>query len=141
MWRSKKLIISVVLATMVLVGSIGGIVLAADNGDDSQPKTILDRVTHILVGQGVNITSEQLKDAITQVQSDIRTEALESHLRHLVEKDKITQEQADEYLEWRQSKPDVSFGFGPRKHHGFHGMGKIRGWAPKGQVAAPTQTY
>ena len=35
MWRSEKFIIVTVLAAVMLAGSIGGIVVAADNGDDN----------------------------------------------------------------------------------------------------------
>ena len=39
MWRSKKFIIIAVIAAVVLVGSIGGVVLAqTGNGDESQPQ-------------------------------------------------------------------------------------------------------
>lgn len=108
MWRRKKLIIVVVLTAVMLAGSIGGVVLAqTENGDDSQPKTLLDRVAEILVGEGVNITSEQLKDAFAQAQSEMRTDALQSYLENLVKEGKITQEEADQYLEWWQSRPDM----------------------------------
>ena len=37
MWRSKKLIIGVVLAVVILTGSLGGLAIA-DNGDDGHPR-------------------------------------------------------------------------------------------------------
>jgi len=108
MWRRKRFIIIGLLATVLLAASIGGIVLAqAENGDDSQPKTLLDRVAEILVGKGINVTLEQLKDAFTQAQSEMRDEALDRYLQGLVDKGKITQEQADQYKAWWQARPDV----------------------------------
>ncbi len=138
MWRSKKFIlIAALLATVVLAGSIGGIALAqTGTGDDSQPKTILDRVAEILVGKGVNVTSEQLKDAFIQAQSDMRTEALKNRLQSLVDEDKITQSEADQYLEWWQAKPDVALKFGFGRDGGFRGMGRLRGW---GCPCVPTE--
>ena len=107
MWRSKKFIVAL-LATVLVVGSIGGIALAnTENGDDSQPETLLDRVAEILVGKGINITSEQLKEAFTQAQSEMRDEALDSRLQNLVKEGKITQEQADQYKAWLQERPDM----------------------------------
>ena len=134
MWRSKKLIIVAVLATVILAGSIGGVVLAADNGDDGEAEaeceTLLDRVTKILVEDGVNITAEQLKDAFAQAQSELQTDALKNRLEHLVEEGKMEQSEADAYLEWWQAKPDApdTFGFGSKGRGGFHGMGGMRGF-------------
>jgi len=138
MWRRKKLIIVVVLAAVMLVGSIGGVVLAADNGDDSQPEArcgaLWDRVSEVYEQKtGVALDQEALKAAFAQAQSDMRaevlqklremeTEALRNRLQNLVDQGKITQGEADQYLEWQQSRPDVSVGFG------FRGMGGPRGW-------------
>jgi hypothetical protein len=133
MWRSKKFIIIAVLAAVVLVGSIGGVAIATDNGDDGQPQAqygaLLERVCEIYEQKtGVAIDQETLKDAFAQAQSEMRTEALESWLQSLVDEDKITQEQADQYLEWWQARPDmpIKFGFGGRG--GFRGMGGMRGF-------------
>jgi polyhydroxyalkanoate synthesis regulator phasin len=56
---------------------------------------------------GVAIDSEQLKDALDQAQSELQEEALETRLQNLVDEGKITQEEADQYLEWWQSRPDI----------------------------------
>ena len=132
MWRSKKLIIVAVLMAVMLAGSIGGVVLAADNGDDSEPEavfeTLWDRVSGILQDKGVDITSEQLKDSFAQAQREIRNEALQNRLQNLVNEDQITQDEADQYLEWWQSKPDVSIGLGFGGRSGFRGMGGPRGF-------------
>ena len=79
MRRSKKLIVGVVLAAVLLFGSLGGVALAADNGDDSQPDSrcgaLLDRVCEIYgKNTGVTLDSEALKDAFTQAQSEMRPE-------------------------------------------------------------------
>jgi hypothetical protein len=127
MWRSKKFIVAVVMA-VVLVGSISGVALAADNGDDSQPETehgaILERVCEIYQeNTGVTIDQEALKDAFAQAQSEMQAAALENHLQSLVDAGEITQEEADQYLEWWESKPDVSIGFDFHGHGGMLGFG------------------
>ncbi len=132
MWRSKKVIAITVLATLLVIGSIGGVVLATDNGDDGEPEAkyeaLLDRVCEIYQeNTGVAIDQEALKDAFAQAQSEMQTEALENYLQSLVDEEKITQAQADEYLDWWQAKPDVSFGFGFGGRGGFRGMGGPRG--------------
>ena len=130
MWRSKKFIITVTVAA-VLVGSLVGVVFAnPENGDASQPEArcgaLLDRVCEIYEeNTGVTIDAQQLKDAFAQAQSEMRDEALGRHLQKLVNDGKITQEEANQYLEWWESKPDVPFNFGFR---GFRSGPRLRGW-------------
>ena len=79
MWRSKKFIVAVLIA-VVLVGSMGGVIFAqTENGDDSQPKTLLVRVAEIL-----GIDQQKLEDAFTQARSEMQDEALDSRLQNLV---------------------------------------------------------
>jgi hypothetical protein len=138
MWKSKKFILVAILAAVMLAGSIGGVVLAADNGDDTEPEVkyeaVLDRVLEIYEqNTGVAIDKEVLKDAFTQARSEMRTEALETWLNSLVEEGKIEQSEADAYLEWWLAKPDVSlpgpFGrFGGRVLRGGMMWGGLRGF-------------
>lgn len=134
MRRRKKLIIVAVLAAVVLVGSIGGVVLAVDNDEDSQPpapfRAMLDRVCTIYKDNtGNDIDSEALANAFAQAHGEIRTEAMQNRFQSLVEEGQITQEQADQYLEWQESRPDLPIrpdappGFGFRGHGGFRGFG------------------
>ena len=53
------------------------------------------------------IDPEELKDALDQAQSQLQEEALETRLQDLVDEGTITQEEADGYLEWWQSRPDI----------------------------------
>ncbi len=133
MWRSKKLIVGVVLAAALLFGSLGGVALAADNEDDSQPGALFgalwDRVCAIYEEKtGDTLDQEALKDSFIQARSEMQAEALQNRLQSLVDEGQITQEQADEYLEWQQSRPDVPVQFGFRGHGGFRGMGGMRGF-------------
>jgi len=136
MTRSKKFVLVTLLATVALVGSISGVV-AAQNGDDSQPnaanqtanQTLLDRVCEIYQeNTGVAIDQQALEDAFAQAQSEKLQEALDSRLENLVEQGNITQDEADQYKEWWQSRPDVPLGLG------FGGHGGLRGW---GGLCAP----
>ncbi len=142
MWRSRKLVMAAILAVVVLVGSIGGVVLAADGDEDIQPEAqfgaILERISAIYQEKtGTALDTEALKDALEQVQSEMRTAAMQEWLQSMVDAGKITQEQADEYLEWQQAKPDVPFGFGQRGPGKFRGrMGGCHGW---GGMFAPAQ--
>ena len=111
MWRSKKFIVVALVAALVLVGSTAGVVLAqtGSGGDSqtgvtlasdnaSQPKTLLARVAAIL-----GIDQQKVEDAFTQARTEMRDEALQK----LVDEGKITQQQADQYKKWWQSRPDT----------------------------------
>jgi len=130
MRRSKKFIVAVVLATVVLVGGVGGAVLAQnENEGENQPRAryaaLLDKVCAIYEeNTGTTIDSQALKDAFVQAQSEMRTEALQNRLQYLVGQGQITDEQAGQYLEWWQSKPDAPVKFGLKGH------GRLGGCCP-----------
>jgi len=133
MWRSKKFIVIAVLAAVVLAGSIGGIVLAADNGDDNQPGakygTLLDRVCEIYEqNTGDAIDADELQNAFLQTRSEIQAAAIEARLAKMVENGVIDETQAEELQEWWEAKPDTPIQFGVRGHGEFHGIGGMRGF-------------
>jgi hypothetical protein len=131
MWKSKKFIIAIASAFAILAASLGGVALANDHsGEESEAATrleiMLDKVSanyFELTGEELNI--EALQTAFAQARSEMRAEALQNHLDQLIEDGVITQGEADEYLEWWQSKPDISIGSGPRGHGRFRGMGGL----------------
>lgn len=95
------------------------------------------------VGEELDVDGGDVKDAIEQALSDIRSEALESQLQAAVDSGRITQDRADEILEQVDSG-DWS-GFGKRGHHGRHGFRSGRGhgrgwWNGSGDSATPTAT-
>jgi len=136
MWRGKKVMV-IALAAVLLVGSSVGVVLAADNGDEvgspleARHWALLDRVCEIYQeNTGTTVDQQALQDAFAQARSEIQAEAMQNRLANLVEQGRITQDEADQYLEWWQSRPDVPVRFG------FRGMGGPLGWGGPG---APTE--
>ena len=134
MWRSKKFILIAVLAAILLVGSIGGVVLAqtGDEGDstpETQHEALLDKVCQIYneAHPDSPIDCDGLKDAITEAQSQLRTDALTSYLEELVAEGKITQGEADDYLEWLGARPDMPNKFGFGGHGGMHDSSGMHG--------------
>jgi outer membrane murein-binding lipoprotein Lpp len=126
MWRSKKFIIVAVIAAVVLVGGIGGVVLAqTENGgeDGSQPKTLLARVAEIL-----DIDQQRLEDAFAQARSEMQAAAMEARLAKMVENGVIDETQAQELQEWLESRPeDLPFGPGLMAPGGGRPFGGPRG--------------
>jgi hypothetical protein len=134
----------VVVSVLLIGGIVGGVVVA---GSDSSSNTenqsqatdryqaLLDRVCAIYEEKtGVAIDSEQLKDALDQAQSELQEEALGSRLQDLVDEGKITQEEADQYLEWWQSRPDIELpGLGGHGHGGGMMWGRgFQAWGGPG---------
>lgn len=105
MWRKKKLILIALLAALVVI-SIGGVAIAqaaeGASGNTTQPKTVIARVAEIL-----GIDQKKVESAFEQAKKDAELDAVKARLKALVEAGKITQAQADAYLKWWQSKPDM----------------------------------
>ncbi|MFW6102279.1 MAG: hypothetical protein ACOC6O_01305 [Chloroflexota bacterium] len=121
--RKRKWFIPVVVVSVLLIGGIvGGAVALADDSDTADPHQMLvDRVAAIYEEEtGVAIDSEQLKSALDQARSEIRGEALENRLQDLVDDGQITQDEASQYLEWWQSRPDIKL---PLPRLGRHLLG------------------
>jgi hypothetical protein len=106
MWRKKKwVIIAVVVAVVVLAaGILGGVAYAqapTSTGKDTS-KTLLGRVATIL-----GIDQKKVEDAYSQAQKDMRNEGEKARLDQMVKDGKLTQEQADKYQSWLNSRPNV----------------------------------
>ena len=122
----------------MVLGIMGGVAMAQETSDedgDSEKRSFAARVADIL---GLDETTVQ--DAIDQAKDEMREEALQAKLDSLVENGHMTQEQADEYKTWIESKPEglsprMFGGFG-KKRHRFGGRGH-GGW---GKSKAPVST-
>ena len=109
------------LTVVVLVLGIGGGTVLAQEGStngDSPLKGFVSRVASIL-----GIEEQQVQDAFEKAAREIQDERVQRKLDMLVERGRLTQEQADEYKAWYGSRPE---GLSPR--FGFHGRhGLFRG--------------
>ena len=136
----RKLMISVMMVVMV-VGLTGGVVTAQTNEPDgtSRLQDLASRVAAIL-----GIDEQQVQDALDQARTELRDERMQAKLAAMVEQGRLTQEQADEYATWHETRPSfIGPGLGGPKfgHHG-RGFGRRggghRGWAPAPDVQTPT---
>jgi len=123
----KRWFVATLLVGVLAVGLTGGTVLAQTDGtsSDSPIGRFASKVATIL---GLDETLVQ--DALKQAAGEIQDEAIQRKLDRLVENGRLTQEQADGYYEWYQSRPEGIFpgrGFGGhgffRGGHGGHGTG------------------
>jgi hypothetical protein len=127
----KRWFLVPVIAVMLAIGVItAGAALAQETDTrDSAISNLASRVARIL-----NLEEAQVQDAVDQALREMRDESVRNKLNELVEQGRITQEQADEYFAWYQSRPDdfPGFaergpGFGRHSHgHGLHGLREFR---------------
>jgi hypothetical protein len=141
MWFKKKWILITVLAAVIIlaVGAVGGIAYAQSSptpATSTPAKTLAARVATIL-----GIDQTKVEAAFTQAQKEMQDEALNARLKEMVTQGKLTQEQADKYKQWMQSRPNVPGGLGLEGGMGFpggpRGMGGPR---PNQPPATPTAT-
>jgi hypothetical protein len=128
-WRKKKWVIigTLVGVAVLAAGIIGGAVYAqsgSGSSDTSPGKSFAARVAAI---QGIDQT--KVENAFAQARRDMQDEALTNWLNSQVSEGRMTQQQADQYKQWWQSKPDAAEGFGPlgRGFGGFHHMPRLGG--------------
>jgi hypothetical protein len=118
MWRSKKFIITAVLIALVLGGTLGGVAIAQadDQNTTTTPTTtatdnvssFLEKVAEIYkANTGDTIDPEQLQKAIDDARQVLREEALDNYLQKLVDENKITQEEADQFKAWWGERPSL----------------------------------
>jgi len=117
--KITKFLLSSVLAATMVVGTAG--VALADDGQNSQGKQdgLLARVAQIL-----NIDVQKLKDAFKQALTELHTEKQNTRLQDLVSNGTVTQEQADKFKAWLDSRPDIP-GVAPRNIDQLLKDGKI----------------
>ena len=109
MSKKVKVLVSVLVAVILL--TVGGMatVLAQENDEEvtataneTGTNGLLARVAGIL-----GIPQEELVNAFRQAQQEMREEAFIKYLDKAVEKELITQEEADEIKGWWDERPEV----------------------------------
>ena len=122
--NKRRWLYAFLLTGLLVIGITGGAVLAHGGGEngDSPVKSFASRVAGIL-----GLDESQVQDAFKQARAEMQDEALQAKLDKMVEKGRLTQEEADEYKEWYDSRPDtLTPGFGGRKFHFGQGFGGLR---------------
>ena len=131
--RRKWLLIPA-LAALLLTGAIAGTAFAQSESDDDSSS--VSRFVEILAGK-LGIDEDQVQTAVEETKEELQAErkaAWEQRLRdklaEMVEDGSITQEQADEYLDWYLDPPELASGkFGNKfAFGGGHHRGKRGGW-------------
>lgn len=115
MFISKKVLVIGVTIVVVLAAAIGGFaaVNAADNGSAETTQTavttLFDKIAEIYQqNTGTAIDPVQLQTAFQQAKEQTQAGRIDQMLQKLVEDGKITQEQADQWKVWWNSRPTTA---------------------------------
>ena len=132
--RKLRIIIPLSIAVVAVAIISFSIALAQGNeGGDSNASKLATKVAEIL-----GLDTAVVDDAIKQARRELRDEAGQKKLNALVEKGRLTQEQADEYLNWIQSKPEGIPAIGKQS---FGKMGHHKGWKGHGRFFGPPNYF
>ena len=121
MSRKKWVVLGVIAAIVLLVGIVGGVAMAQEE-NTATGNTLLARVASIL-----GLQQTQVEAAFEQARTEMQAEAQDARLQALVDDGRITGEQAKQYKQWLESKPDIKIGSGIGKSFGMYGFGGMRG--------------
>jgi len=146
--RGKRKLALIGLAAVLGLAALGfgintALVAASDNTTDQDSTTAVVSESDETDGQTsrhdtfvskladkLGLDEETLTTAISEVRQEMRLEALKERLQEAVDEGTITQEEADEILQWMKSRPEAldelgGFGleFGGGRMMGHHGHG------------------
>jgi hypothetical protein len=139
--RGKRKLALIGLAAVLGLTALGfcintALVAASDNATDQDSTTAVvsesDNETSpqdtfvSKLADKLGLDEETVATAISEVRQEMRLEALEERLQEAVDEGTITQDEADQILEWMKSRPaalDELGGLGLRLEEGGPGMG------------------
>ena len=108
MSKKVKILISTLLVAALL--TIGATATVLAEGEDEDTTTVTEEETEEgflnRVAEILGIDETDLTAAFKQAQQEMKEEAFINRLNQAVEEGRITQEQADEIIEWWQQRPD-----------------------------------
>ena len=101
MMKKRWIVVSVLVAVFAAAG-VGSVALAQEETEAESPvKNLISRVATIL-----GLEEQVVQDAVDQAVGELHDEAMQARMDKLVEEGRLTREQANEYLEWQQARPD-----------------------------------
>ena len=133
--KKLRIIIPLAMAVVAVAVISFSVALAQENeNSDSNASKLAVKVAEIL-----GLDAAVVDDAIRQASEELKGEAIQKKLNALVENGRLTQEQADEYPNWIQSRPEGIPGIG--KRHWEHWTRGNWGWhsSGKGDPIEPAQ--
>ena len=120
MSKKVKILISALLVAALLTIGATATVLAEGEGEGEDTTTVTEEKTEEgflnRVAEILGIDETDLTAAFKQAQQEMKEETFINRLNQAVEEGRITQEQADEIIEWWEQRPEAMMGPGMFKH-------------------------
>ena len=132
--RRMRIIIPIAMAVVVVTAIGFGVAFAQGNEKGHSNASRLAAKVAVILG----LDTAVVDDAIKQARRELRDESGQKKLNALVENGRLTQEQADEYLNWIQSKPEGIPAIGKQS---FGKMGHHKGWKGHGRFFGPPNYF
>ena len=129
-FKKKKVIIIALTTAAAIIGITSGVAFAQDEDEDipqpeARQEAMLERICEIYEeNTGVAIDAQELQGAFSEFREEMAAEAMNNRLETMVENGIITQEEADQYRNWLESRPEGlmpglrQFRFGPGRPGG-----------------------
>ena len=132
--RKLRIIIPIAIAVVAIATISISVVLAQENGKGDSISSRLAAKVAVILG----LDTAVVDDAIKQARRELRDEAVQNKLNAMVEKGQLTQEQADEYLNWIQSRPEGIPAIGK---HFFAKIRHQKDWKGHGRFFGPRNYF
>ncbi len=139
---SRRKITLLALAAIMVIGLTGGIVLAQTDGNGGTPAPTADTTTGksfvARVAEILELEKSIVQDAFTQATRQQVDEAYRGRLDKMVERERLTEEEANEQFSWFEERPDSGVErskSGRNDGRGFHRRGFKNGesrWGHRG---------
>lgn len=113
MSKRIKVLVSVLVAVVLLtVGSAAAVM--ADDGSTATENETGRKGLLARVAENLGVTEEELSNAFEQARQEVREEAFIRYLNKAMEKGLITQDEADEIIDWWENRPEALAQLFPR---------------------------
>lgn len=132
---SKRMKVFVAVLVAILMLTVGGAAtVMADDGSTATENETGRKGLQARVAEILGIPSDNLTSAFEQAQQEMREEAFIRYLDKAVEEGLITQQEADEIIEWLEQRPESLDRLSPRCFfgkalHNRHMWSAHRGWS------------
>ena len=117
--KTLKFTIAPLLAIILISGSVGAVLAQPNENVPERRAALISKVADIL-----DVDQQTLENAFEQARQEQRGEALDTRLAELVNEGTITQQQANKFNAWINSRPDIPL-VGPQQLKKLVQEGKI----------------
>ena len=110
------------VSVVAVVGVFAGVIVAQSDDEGGGKGSFAERVASIL-----GLGTEEVENAFTRARDEMMDERLDGYLVKLVDDGRLTQEEVDAILAWRDAMPNVELMMSGKGRWGSRGFGRSLG--------------